>query len=1402
MHNFEGATRKVERDSSRFPVRRRRKALINGMNPVLLLTLTSFFAVSANAADFSSDIQPLVAKYCLACHSTEKQKGELDLERFKSESDVRKDANVWRQVLHQFEIGEMPPEGKPRPTTEEFARLKTWIQSALDAEALAQAGDPGPVVLRRLNNAEYTYTIRDLTGAPLDPAREFPVDGAAGEGFLNTGASLSMSPAMVDKQLAAAKEIASHAVLTPTGMRFSPSDLRGDWVDEILDQIRAIHLKHTGGGAVDFSYASETAPPTPRNASDGRLDVAPYLAALIEHRERLASDPSAAGKIAAKAGLNPKYARLLAAALSPKGPDSIHFNHLQKRWREIGVGETAGLAKEIRGWQDQLWRFDTIGHFGRTRPWQSPVTPLPESREFKVELKELTKNGDPNLHLFAGTAGDGGESDVVIWRQPRIARPGMPDVLLRDVRGGLAVVKAKGREVMAATEKYLAAAFELRTQTDASLEAVAEKHDLDPVFLRTWLETLGIVADGNPMVSDYLHTKQSAIGGYEGVKGWHLPGLPALSLVANSSDQALKIPGDIRAGKIAVHPRPERWVAAGWLSPIDGETRIAPSVRDAHNNCGNGVSWKLEHRRGSARSVLAEGNVDLGKIAKIDPIKKLSVRKGDLVSLVVYARDRNHYCDLTEIDLEIQALDEPDRAWSLSKDCAPDIHAGNPHDDRFGNKGVWHFFVGLDDETKNASIIPPGSLLDEWLNETDAARAATLAGRIDRLLAPSPLSLKDFMTANPGFSEADQMVRSRIASLHGAFFSRVNLPEMAAQATPEQLAKSDYGLDPGLFDSAGNLRIKAPSNLSFRLPGGSFGAGSFISTGTLDSEDGIEGSVQLNVATSAPGNPEFLQADLPVIAHNAGAAARRFRASFDAFRELFPAALCFTRIVPVDEVVTLLMFHREDAQLARLMLDAAEKKELDRLWDELEFVSLEPRRMIPAYEQLWQFESQLGKPSRFEPLEAGIRAAAAKFERRLLAAEPAHLDALLEFANRAWRRPLTTAESTGLRELYRQLRGQEMSHEEAYRLTLARVLVAPAFLYKAEAPAAGPQAAPVNAHELAARLSYFLWSSTPDNELRKAADSGELLDDEVLLAQTRRMLRDPRARRLAIEFACQWLHLRGFDELDEKSEKKFPEFARLKGPMYEETIRFFTDLFQNDRSVLSILDADHTFVNDALAAHYGLPADDTTTGLEWTRVDGLREKGRGGILAQAATLARQSGASRTSPILRGNWIVETLLGERLPRPPANVPVLPDDEAGPELNMRQVTERHTRDPACAKCHKRIDPFGYALEQFDAIGRGRADKRDVATTLPDGKQIEGLAGLRDYLIAERRDQFVQTFCRKLLGFALGRAVQLSDEPLLKEIAAALEDNDDRFIVAVEQIVLSKQFREIRGNETKRP
>jgi hypothetical protein len=203
-------------------------------------------------------------------------------------------------------------------------------------------------------------------------------------------------------------------------------------------------------------------------------------------------------------------------------------------------------------------------------------------------------------------------------------------------------------------------------------------------------------------------------------------------------------------------------------------------------------------------------------------------------------------------------------------------------------------------------------------------------------------------------------------------------------------------------------------------------------------------------------------------------------------------------------------------------------------------------------------------------------------------------------------------------------------------------------------------------------------------------------------------------------------------------------------------------------------------------------------------VEGVKQYSRGGILAQATTLAKQSGASRTSPILRGNWISEVLLGERLPNPPKGVPPLPDDESATEgLTVRQLVEKHTTDPKCAGCHRRIDPYGFALEAFDAIGRRRTTDLgdrpiDTQVKAMDGAEFEGLEGLRDYLLTKRRDSFVRQFCRKLLGYSLGRSVQLSDEPLLDEMQNTLAANDYNVSIAVEMIVKSPQFREIRGME----
>jgi hypothetical protein len=363
------------------------------------------------------------------------------------------------------------------------------------------------------------------------------------------------------------------------------------------------------------------------------------------------------------------------------------------------------------------------------------------------------------------------------------------------------------------------------------------------------------------------------------------------------------------------------------------------------------------------------------------------------------------------------------------------------------------------------------------------------------------------------------------------------------------------------------------------------------------------------------------------------------------------------------------------------------------------------------------------------------------------------------------------------------------------------VLVSPAFLFRIELAPNGKDPGPVSDWELATRLSYFLWSSPPDEELLKRAAAGTLQDPRVLVEQTDRMLKDDRTRSLAIEFGTQWIHVRGFNELKEKNEKLFPTFTpALRAAIYEESILFFQDLFRSDRPVTAILDADYTFLNESLAKHYGIPG---VIGPEWRRVDGVNKFGRGGILGLASVQAKQSGASRTSPVLRGNWVVETLLGEKLSRPPANVPKLPEEEGADHLTTRQQVERHAQDPACAVCHVRIDPFGFALERYDAIGRLR-DKDsgglpvDARARLRDGTEFEGLDGLRQYLLTKKKDVIVRLFCRRLLGYALGRAVTPTDAALLDEMVAELNKNGGKVSAAVRAIVRSPQFRMIRGRD----
>jgi hypothetical protein len=1401
----------------------RRFSSLTAVAQLCSVTLVHAADVKTTSAFFDKSIRPMLTEYCLKCHSTEKQKGDLDLERFSSLNEIKKHPKIWQNVIEQLSNNEMPPKDKPQPTAAQRERLLAWVNAVLDEVALANAGDPGPVVLRRLSNAEYTYTIRDLTGVEsLDPAREFPVDGAAGEGFMNVGNALVMSPSLVTKYLDAGKEIASHAVLLPDGIRFSPKNTRRDWTEEVLAEIREFYRGFTdprGGDKVNLQgIVFET-------NEGGRLPLEKYLSVLLKERDGQAPDNL-------RRGLSEKYLKALRATLDGTAP-SLMLDPIRARWRVAKPDDAAALAAEIAQWQKALWKFSSVGHIGKLggpKAWMEPVSPVTTKQEVRLKVPASADGKDVTLYLVASDAGDGNENDFVVWQQPRLVAPGRPDLLLRDVREVTRELAERRTRILATTAKALAAVADA-TGANTNIVELARKHGVEDGALRAWLDYLGIGTGGPVKIDSYFTNTIKSASNYDFIKGWNNAELP--NLVANSSDQHVRIPGNMKPHSVAVHPTPKLQAAIGWRSPVAATLRVEGAVQHAHPECGNGVTWSLELRRGAARQRLASGTAQGAKEVKVGPIEQLAVQPGDMVSVLIGPRDGNHSCDLTAVDLILTTTSERGREWNLAKDVSPNVLAGNPHADRFGNAGVWHFYTEPDKGgSETGPVIPAGSLLAKWQSTSSAEEKGKLADEIQKRLTSAPPTAKE---------SADAKLYQQLTSLGGPLIrfvaADVRRLKSSAGENDQSLVTSaaTVGVDPSLFGKHPNGRaiepaslcVRAPSVIEVRLPADLVAGCELVTTGVLDKESGAEGSVQLQVLTNKPAGATRLVASAatvqggkgtwtdaekpvmhatPIVANEGSAARKRIEAAFEEFRMIFPAALCYTKIVPVDEVVTLTLFYREDHQLARLMLEDDQKKKLDRLWDELHFVSHDAITLVDAFEQLWQYATQDADPKVFEPLREPIKQRAAAFRELLTNAEPKQVEAVLEFAERAWRRPLTSQERDELRGLYRTLRAQELPHDEAIRLTLTRVLVAPAFLYHAEKPGPGKKAVPVNDWELASRLSYFLWSSAPDAELRRLAAKGKLRDPEVLVSQSRRMLRDERVRRLATEFGCAWLHIHGFDELGEKSDRHFPTFTALRGAMYEETIRFFTDFFQNDRAVPSLLSADYTFVNEPLAKHYDIAGVKFAGSNDWQRVEGLKKFSRGGILGHATTLAKQSGASRTSPILRGNWVSEVLLGEKLPRPPKDVPQLPEDEATEKLTVRQLTEKHTTDPRCAGCHARIDAFGFALEKFDAIGRRRerdlGDRPiDTRAKVIDGSEFEGIDGLRDYLLTKRGEAFMKQFCRKLLGYSLGRAVQLSDGPLLTEMRAQLKRNDYRISSAIETIVRSKQFREIRGIEMAR-
>ena len=408
-------------------------------------------------------------------------------------------------------------------------------------------------------------------------------------------------------------------------------------------------------------------------------------------------------------------------------------------------------------------------------------------------------------------------------------------------------------------------------------------------------------------------------------------------------------------------------------------------------------------------------------------------------------------------------------------------------------------------------------------------------------------------------------------------------------------------------------------------------------------------------------------------------------------------------------------------------------------------------------------------------------------------------EVVTHLARRAYRRPVTEADIDPLVGLVRQARAAGDSFEEGVRLAIQAVLLSPNFLFRIERdPAAGENVRALDDHELASRLSYFLWADMPDERLFRLADEGRLTDPAVLKAETLRMLADPKARTLVTDFAAQWLQLRRLDRA-KPDPARFPTVDdELRDAMRTETDLFLEAVVGEDRSVLDLLDAPFTFVNGPLARHYGIPGVDGET-FQRIALDGPQ---RGGLLSHASVLTVSSYPTRTSPVLRGKWVLENLLGAPPPDPPADVPALETAGSGKRgATLREQMETHRTNPSCAVCHDQIDQIGFGLEKYDATGAWRTHEGDAPIddtgVLPDGTAFRGPAELKQVL-RDRAGAFRRNLGEKLLTYALGRGMEHYDAEAVAAIVGKASESGDRWSAFVTGVVESAPFRMRRGEE----
>jgi len=989
--------------------------------PILFLigAIPAWSATPALDREFEQTVRPFVAKYCAGCHSGQTPAAQFDIKAYSSMEMVTRDYPRWAQVLERLSAQEMPPKPLPRPPADASQQVVDWIRAVRAEEIRKDAGDPGLVLARRLSNAEYNYTVRDLTGQDMQPTREFPVDPANPAGFDNSGESLTMSSGLLNKYLQAARSVADHLFLTPDGIEFAPYPMLAE-TDRDKYPIQRI---------VNF-YARQ---PT---------DYADYFEAAwrFKYRAALGKPNATLASVAADLKVSAKYLPIVWQILEDQNADVGPVAKLQAMWHALPA--PAG---------NPLGTNQMAAVRGRCL----------EMRDFVVRIRTHT------AMQFAAPVVKGlpaGSQPLLNWKLRQFA---------------------------------------------------SHRRDSDPADL---------VNDVDPA------PKLPEIPPYPDLHMEAAPRWAALSARARALDPDLVIPAAERSRYEASFARfakvfPDTFYVAerGRYFPDDSEDKGRLLSASYHNTMG-------------------------------------------------YFRDDT---PLMELILDEKGQQQLDRLW----------------------------------------------------NEFDFV--------------------------------ANYTARTWV-----------------------QYFVNQSGEVQGKGDESGTER-------------------------------------------------------------------------------------------PLDHEIT-------DAAVIMKMRDAYLAKAL-----------ADPKNDPIAPEAIREH---------FEQVNQTLRT----LEKEHIDSQPKQLDALVQFAARAYRRPLTKAERDDLLAYYRGLRTKNgLTHEGAIRDSIVSVLMSPEYLYRIDLLDSGAaikttalKTTRLSAYALASRLSYFLWASMPDDELLRLAESGDLLKPDVVLAQTRRMLKDERVRGMATEFAGNWLQFRHFETINTVDRERFPEFNNgLREAMFQEPIRFIEDVIHNDRSVLDLIYGRYTFVNPVLARHYGM-RDIKGNRDTWVRVDDAEKYQRGGLLPMAVFLTLNSPGLRTSPVKRGNWVVQRVLGEVIPPPPPVVPELPNDESKSDLPIREMLARHRENPVCSGCHAKFDSFGLAFEGYGPVGNARRKDLagrpvDTAVTYPGGAEGTGLKGLQTFIKEHRQQEFVNNVTRKLVAYALNRSLQLSDESMIEPMETGLAANEYRIDWLIESIVTSPQF-----------